>query len=139
MAVLPGQLSHCPNQVAAPGLFTNFEAACGSYDPFFFSNDLGHLAVNCMDYTQDPPTYQYYVYTTLNGGLNWNSSTYPGESLYFFSEGYRMGIWPGRSIAPPMVDSPGKPSRMSIGMLRWTSSVNTSVGELPGKLTSWRW
>jgi photosystem II stability/assembly factor-like uncharacterized protein len=40
-----------------------------------------------MDYTQDPPTYQYYVYTTLDGGLNWNSSTYPGESLYFFSEG----------------------------------------------------
>ena len=76
-----------PEPSTAPGLFTNFEAACGSYDPFFFSNDLGHLAVNCMDYTQDPPTYQYYIYSTLDSGLNWNSSTYPGESLYFFSEG----------------------------------------------------
>ena len=76
-----------PDPTIAPGLFSNFEAACGSYDPFFFSNALGHLAVNCMDYSQDPPTYQYFLYTTYNGGSNWVSSTYPGESLYFFSEG----------------------------------------------------
>ena len=76
-----------PDPSNAPGLFSNFEAACGSYDPFFFSNELGHLAVNCMDYSQDPPTYQYYIFTTYNGGSDWVSSTYPGEALYFFSEG----------------------------------------------------
>lgn len=76
-----------PDPTNAPGLFSNFEAACGSYDPFFFSNELGHLAVNCMDYSQDPPTYQYYIFTTYNGGSDWASSTYPGETLYFFSEG----------------------------------------------------
>lgn len=74
-----------PDPTNAPGLFSNFEAACGSYDPFFFSNELGHLAVNCMDYSQDPPTYQYFVYTTQDGGNTWVSSPYPGEALYFFS------------------------------------------------------
>ena len=74
-----------PDPATAPGLFSDMLAACGSYDPFFFSNDLGHLAVNCTNYTQDPPTYQYYVFTTRDGGSTWTSSTYPGESLYFFS------------------------------------------------------
>jgi photosystem II stability/assembly factor-like uncharacterized protein len=74
-----------PDPATAPGLFSDMLAACGSYDPFFFSNDLGHLAVNCTYYDHDPITYQYFVYSTQDGGSNWTSSTYPGESLYFFS------------------------------------------------------
>jgi photosystem II stability/assembly factor-like uncharacterized protein len=74
-----------PDPTSAPGLFTDMLAACGSYNPFFFTNDLGHLAVNCMDYSQDPPTYQYYLFTTQDGGSTWISSPYPGEALYFFS------------------------------------------------------
>jgi hypothetical protein len=38
-----------------------------------------------MDYSQDPPTYQYYLFTTQDGGSTWISSPYPGEALYFFS------------------------------------------------------
>ena len=72
-----------PDPAGAPGLFSNFQAACGSYSPFFFGNDLGHLSVNCANYDQDPITYQYYVYTTQDGGTTWTSSTYPGEALHF--------------------------------------------------------
>jgi photosystem II stability/assembly factor-like uncharacterized protein len=30
-------------------------------------------------------TYTYYLYSTQNGGSTWTSTTYPGESMYFFS------------------------------------------------------
>lgn len=66
-------------------LFTDMNLACGSYDPFFFSNDLGHLGVRCTNYTVTPNTYNYYVYTTQDGGITWTSSIYPGITLYFFS------------------------------------------------------
>jgi photosystem II stability/assembly factor-like uncharacterized protein len=75
-----------PDPSNAPGLFTNFQSACGSYDPYFFGNEIGHLAVNCANYDQDPISYQYYVFTTLDGGNTWLSSTYPGESLYFYNQ-----------------------------------------------------
>jgi photosystem II stability/assembly factor-like uncharacterized protein len=74
-----------PDPAGVPGLFSDMLAACGSYDPYFFSNDLGHIGVNCVNYTQDPPTYQYYLFTTLDGGSTWVSGTYPGKSLYFYS------------------------------------------------------
>ena len=74
-----------PDPTNAPGLFSDMLAACGSYDPSFFGNDLGHLGANCVNYTQDPPTNQYYVFTTQDGGSTWTSSTYPGKSLYFYS------------------------------------------------------
>jgi photosystem II stability/assembly factor-like uncharacterized protein len=74
-----------PDPTNLPGLFSNFQAACGSYDPFFFSNELGHLGVECAYYDQNPIAYQYFVFTTQDGGITWTSSTYPGESLYFFS------------------------------------------------------
>ena len=76
-----------PDPASSPGLFSTFDAACGAYDLFFFSNELGHLGVRCSFYDQDPTTYQYYLFTTLDGGINWISYTYPGETLYFFSEG----------------------------------------------------
>ena len=76
-----------PDPAGSPGLFSTFDAACGAYDLFYFSNKLGHLGVRCSFYDQDPTTYQYYVFTTLDGGINWISYTYPGETLYFFSEG----------------------------------------------------
>jgi photosystem II stability/assembly factor-like uncharacterized protein len=74
-----------PDPANAPGLFSEMLAACGSYDPFFFSSNRGHIGVNCTNYLVDPPTYQYYVFTTLDGGSTWISSTYPGKALYFYS------------------------------------------------------
>jgi photosystem II stability/assembly factor-like uncharacterized protein len=74
-----------PDPTSAAGLFTDQLAACGSYDPFFFSNDQGHLGVNCAFYDHDPVTYQYFVYTTQDGGSTWTSSAYPGEALYFLT------------------------------------------------------
>jgi photosystem II stability/assembly factor-like uncharacterized protein len=74
-----------PDPTGNPGLFSNFQAACGSYNPFFFSNDLGHMSVTCAYYDQSPVTYQYFVYTTQDGGSTWTSSKYPGESLYFIT------------------------------------------------------
>jgi photosystem II stability/assembly factor-like uncharacterized protein len=79
------QFVDLPDPVGAQGLFTDENVACGSYDPFFFSNDLGHLGVRCDNFTVSPMTNNYYVYTTQDGGATWTSSTYPGESLYFFS------------------------------------------------------
>jgi photosystem II stability/assembly factor-like uncharacterized protein len=74
-----------PDPLGAQGLFTDPNVACGSYDPFFFSNDLGHLGVRCYNFTVSPMTHNYYIYTTRDGGATWTSSTYPGESLYFIS------------------------------------------------------
>jgi photosystem II stability/assembly factor-like uncharacterized protein len=74
-----------PDPAGAAGLFTNMLAACGAYDPFFWSNELGRMAVNCVMYEHDPLTYQYYVFTTQDGGATWSSSTYPGERLYFIT------------------------------------------------------
>jgi photosystem II stability/assembly factor-like uncharacterized protein len=69
-----------------PGFFsTEAQVACGAYDPFFFGNDLGRIAVNCHDYSGTQITYFYYLYTTQDGGSTWTSNTYPGEGIYFFS------------------------------------------------------
>lgn len=75
-----------PAPADAPNLFSegsNF--ACGSYDPYFFGNDLGHLTVLCTDYNQATPSVVYYIYSTQDGGTTWTSASYPGNSLYFFS------------------------------------------------------
>lgn len=75
-----------PEPASYPGIFSiDSQIACGSYNPFFFSNDFGHLAVNCQDYSGTQTSYFYYIYTTLDGGNTWTSSTYPGVNLYFFS------------------------------------------------------
>jgi photosystem II stability/assembly factor-like uncharacterized protein len=75
-----------PAPASAPNIFTdNSNNACGSYDPFFFGNDLGHLSVRCANYSNQPVTYNYYIYTTQDGGSTWTSATYSGEALYFFS------------------------------------------------------
>jgi photosystem II stability/assembly factor-like uncharacterized protein len=76
-----------PEPPSYPGLFSNESmVACGSYDPFFFSNDTGHLGVNCHDFSGTQITYSYYLYTTQDGGITWTSSSYPGLRIYFFSE-----------------------------------------------------
>ena len=75
-----------PEPANYPGFFSNdSQVACGAYDPFFFGNDLGHIAVNCQDYSGTQITYFYYLYTTQDGGSTWTSNTYPGEGIYFFS------------------------------------------------------
>jgi photosystem II stability/assembly factor-like uncharacterized protein len=74
-----------PDPAGSQGLFTDQNAACGASDPFFFSNDLGHLSVTCYNFMLTPMTYTYYLYTTRDGGATWTSSTYPGEALFFIS------------------------------------------------------
>jgi len=74
-----------PSPPGMQTLFTDMNLACGSYDPFFFSNNLGHLGVRCSNFTVTPYTYKYFVYTTQDGGITWTSSIYPGITLYFFS------------------------------------------------------
>jgi photosystem II stability/assembly factor-like uncharacterized protein len=102
-----------PDPTSAPGLFTDMLAACGSYDPFFFSNDLGHLGVRCAYYDQNPVTYQYFVYTTQDGGATWTSSIYPGEALYFVTADT------GWAIAK-------KIQRTMDGGATWTTILNVS-------------
>jgi photosystem II stability/assembly factor-like uncharacterized protein len=74
-----------PAPTNTPGLFDDMNVACGSYDPFFFGNDLGHLSVRCANYGGQQTIYTYYIYTTQDGGSTWTSAIYPGESLYFYS------------------------------------------------------
>lgn len=75
-----------PEPTSYPGIFSNdAPVACGTYDPFFFGNDLGHLGVNCSDYQGTQITSTYYIYTTQDGGTTWTSALYPGTSLYFYS------------------------------------------------------
>ncbi len=69
-----------------PGIFSiESQIACGSYNPFFFSNDFGRLAVNCQDYSGTQTSFFYYIFTTQDGGNTWTSNTYPGLNLYLFS------------------------------------------------------
>lgn len=74
-----------PDPTGAAGLFENMNMACGSYEPFFFGNDLGHLSVRCVDYSAAQIQNNYYIYTTQDGGNTWSGITYPGDALYFFS------------------------------------------------------
>ena len=75
-----------PEPTSYPGIFSNeAPVACGTYNPFFFGNDLGHLSVNCQDYQGTQNTSTYFIYTTQDGGNTWTSAPYPGEALYFFS------------------------------------------------------
>jgi len=97
-----------PEPASYPGIFSvNAPVACGSYDPFFFGNDLGHLSVHCADYQGTQITNTYYIYNTQNGGSTWTEASYPGEALYFFSADT------GWALAP-------KIQRTTDGGLTWT-------------------
>ncbi len=74
-----------PDPTGTTGLFENMDMACGSYEPFFFGNDLGHLSVRCVNYSSAQVQNDYYIYTTQNGGGTWSGIPYPGDALYFFS------------------------------------------------------
>ena len=75
-----------PEPTSYPGLFSDQSmVACGSYNPFFFSNGTGYLSVNCHDFQGTQITYSYYLFTTLDGGNSWTSTSYPGLGIYFFS------------------------------------------------------
>ncbi len=77
-AVLPGPSG-------SPNLFSDMNNACGSYNPFFFGNDLGRLSVTCTNYSTQQAVNSYYIYSTQDGGKSWTGATYPGTALYFFS------------------------------------------------------
>jgi photosystem II stability/assembly factor-like uncharacterized protein len=69
----------------APNLFDDFNVACGVSDPVFFSPQVGKVAVKCSHYTQDPTTYDYYLFSTQDGGVSWTSASYPGETVVFLN------------------------------------------------------
>ncbi len=74
-----------PDPAEAANLFEDMNNACGSYDPFSFGNDLGHLSVTCTNFSSQQTTNSYYIYTTQDGGSTWTGAAYPGIALYFFS------------------------------------------------------
>ncbi|HSB66010.1 MAG TPA: hypothetical protein VLD65_05480 [Anaerolineales bacterium] len=74
-----------PGPAGSPDLFSNQNIACGTYNPFFFGEDLGILSVQCSNYGGAAITYSYYIYTTQDGGSTWSGNTYPGNNLYFFT------------------------------------------------------
>ncbi len=74
-----------PGPAGAPDLFNNQNLACGSYDPFFFGNDLGVMSVRCANFGSAAVTYSYYIYTTQDGGATWSGASSPGDALYFFT------------------------------------------------------
>ena len=82
-----------PVPAGNPDLFTNQNVACGSYDPFFFGNDLGVLSLLCSNFGGSSITYSYFIYTTQDGGATWSGASYPGQHLYFFtaSTGWALG------------------------------------------------
>jgi len=103
-----------PAPANAPALFdVNTQVACGAYDPFFFSNDLGHLSVRCGNFSGAQITYTYYIYTTQDGGSTWTAASYPGNILYFFSADT------GWAVAP-------KIHRTTDGGVSWTPISDVS-------------
>ncbi len=74
-----------PDPAGAANLFEDMNNACGSYDPFFFGTDLGHLSVTCTNFSSQQTTNSYYIYTTQDEGSTWTGVAYPGIALYFFS------------------------------------------------------
>ena len=115
-----------PEPANYPGFFSNeSQIACGTYNPFFFSNDLGHLAVNCQDYSGTQTSYFYYIYTTQDGGSTWTSSAYPGESLYFFSADT------GWSLAPKVQQtSDGGATWKAVSDVTWTAQLDFVTDQL---------
>ncbi len=79
------QAVNLPDPAGSPNLYEDMNNACGSYNPYFFGNDLGHLSVTCINYSTQQPVNSYFIYTTQDGGSTWAGSAYPGASLYFFS------------------------------------------------------
>ncbi|PWB55521.1 MAG: hypothetical protein C3F13_04370 [Anaerolineales bacterium] len=74
-----------PDPSGAPGIYENMNMACGSYEPFFFGNDVGHLSVRCADYSAAQIQNKYYIYSTQDAGSTWTCIPYPGDALYFYS------------------------------------------------------
>jgi photosystem II stability/assembly factor-like uncharacterized protein len=82
-----------PGPLGTPNLFSDQNMACGSYDPFFFSNDLGILNIRCTNFGGPAIIYSYYIYTTQDGGQTWSGASCPGDALYFFTgaTGWALG------------------------------------------------
>ncbi len=108
-----------PAPASVPTLFTDMNLACGSYNPFFFGNDLGHLSVQCINYTGSQITNSYYIYTTQNGGSTWTSTVYPGEAVYFFSADT------GWALAPKIqLTTDGGATWKAISDVAWTAQMD---------------
>ncbi len=60
---------------------------CGMYDPHLFSRSEGALTVRCTRYDNDNnKILTDYLFSTSDGGQNWNRFDYPGGDLQFINE-----------------------------------------------------
>ena len=121
-----------------PGPFADMEKACGSYDPYFFGNDAGHIGVRCTDFLADPVAHEYYVFSTADGGNSWTFTPYVGESLYFLSleVGWALG-------AEIQHTTDGGATWTVVAEVIWSATVDfvdeQSGWGWRGWVTSWRW
>jgi photosystem II stability/assembly factor-like uncharacterized protein len=108
-----------PGPAGSPDLFNNQNLACGSYDPFFFGNDLGILNVRCANFSEPAITYSYYIYTTQDGGASWSGASCPGDALYFFTAST------GWALAPKIqVTMDGGKTWKPISDVSWTGQFD---------------
>jgi photosystem II stability/assembly factor-like uncharacterized protein len=72
-----------PDPAQAPGIFTDQNQACGSYNPAFLDNMHGFLQVDCKNFNTSVS--QSYLYKTSDGGVSWSPSPLPapGGSYQF--------------------------------------------------------
>jgi photosystem II stability/assembly factor-like uncharacterized protein len=82
-----------PEPETAPDIFTDFNIACGSYSPVFFTPQFGRLVVECQNYTKNPTEVSNYLYTTQDGGVSWMSTQYPGGALIFITPEVGLSLW----------------------------------------------
>jgi photosystem II stability/assembly factor-like uncharacterized protein len=109
-----------PEPASYPGIFSeNAMVACGTYDPFFFSNDLGHISVNCHDYQGTQITSTYFIFTTQDGGSTWTSAQYPGEALYFITADTGWAL-----AAKIQVTTDGGKTWKAISDVTWTAQFD---------------
>lgn len=85
-----------PEPAGKTGIFSDFNVGCNSDYPVFFSPQVGKLAVKCTYFTEDPIRYEYYLYSTSDGGITWSLGKYPGGAVIFFDPDSGLAL--GRDI-----------------------------------------
>jgi photosystem II stability/assembly factor-like uncharacterized protein len=78
----------------AAGLFGS--DACGLHSPFLFSSLSAVFSLKCLD-NASSKVEKDYLYWTSDGGKSWQTASYPGGNLLFFSQ--QQGVALGRTIS----------------------------------------
>lgn len=105
-----------PAPASAPTAFD--DGYCGVYSPILFSAQHALVALNCATYGDDGRTEQWYVYSTLDGGLNWQTEPFSGGPLMFIDDQIGWGI--DRDIVRTI---DGGQTWETMGSIHWDSRV----------------